>query len=255
MHNYDINDINIYSIIDKVDVSIYWKDLEGKYLGCNQYMLNVIGYEKREYVIGKTDFELSWSESAYELLDADKKAQENGKHVREEIVYLNNSVKPRYFLSTKNRLLDNNNEMIGIIGTSIDITYRKENEQLLIEQEVNIRYKKCIDELYRVTQKHQILFLNDKIGVNVAKSNEIIKLSKRENDILSLIALNKSPKEISFILGERKNINIAPATISAIINKRLYPKFNVYNISQLISKAKLLKMLPFDPIRESEYVS
>ena len=42
-------------IIDAVDVSIYWKDLSGKYIGCNKYMEQMSGMNRDE-IIGNTDY-------------------------------------------------------------------------------------------------------------------------------------------------------------------------------------------------------
>lgn len=44
-----------YQILDAVEASIYWKDLDGRYLGCNKYMANIVGLSTQE-IIGQTDF-------------------------------------------------------------------------------------------------------------------------------------------------------------------------------------------------------
>lgn len=46
-------------LVDAVPASIYWKDLDGKYLGCNEYMCKMIGCALNE-VIGKTDYQMIW---------------------------------------------------------------------------------------------------------------------------------------------------------------------------------------------------
>ena len=44
-----------------------------------------------------------------------------------------------------------------------------------------------------------------------------------------------------------ENKKIAPATVGAMINKQLYPKFGVFNVGQLIEKANFLNLIPFMP--------
>lgn len=67
-----------------------------------------------------------------------------------------------------------------------------------------------------------------------------VKLGKRQHEILFLLLIGKSPKEIADFIIHFENSIISPATISAIINKQLYPKFEVSSTSQLIEKAILL---------------
>tara|TARA_B110000211_G_scaffold164584_1_gene185796 strand:+ start:213 stop:548 length:336 start_codon:yes stop_codon:yes gene_type:complete len=44
--NYMIND----QIINVVEASIYWKDLSGKYLGCNEYMEKMSGVNRNHKI-------------------------------------------------------------------------------------------------------------------------------------------------------------------------------------------------------------
>ena len=61
------------------------------------------------------------------------------------------------------------------------------------------------------------------------------------------MSLNKSPKEIANILSNRENKNIQSDTIRSMISKQLYTKFGVYNVNQLIEKARILNLIPFIP--------
>ena len=46
---------------------IYWKDLQGKYLGCNLTQAKSLGFNSSVGVVGKTDFELPWPEGCADL--------------------------------------------------------------------------------------------------------------------------------------------------------------------------------------------
>ena len=80
--------------------------------------------------------------------------------------------------------------------------------------------------------------------INIHK-NIAINITTREAEILYLLSLGKSPKEIAVTLSKIYKKTISASTIGALINKQLYPKFDVYNVSQLIEKATTLKMVPF----------
>jgi len=128
------NKIN-YQIIDALDASVYWKDLSGKYLGCNKYMEEMAGLS-RDQIIGMTDYSLPWTDQANELTRIDQLVIDNCKKYEiEERVFLSSGVF-REFLSSKTPLFDDNGEVIGIIGVSIDITqnkpHRKQTRQAFI---------------------------------------------------------------------------------------------------------------------------
>lgn len=113
--------------------SIYWKNLAGAYLGCNKYMLNMAGLESIDQIIGKTDFEMPWQKQAPKIRELDQLVISDGKTYEfEESPTLHNGL-IQTFLSSKTPLLDKNNEIIGIIGVSIDITEKKESQQILID--------------------------------------------------------------------------------------------------------------------------
>ncbi len=118
---------NIENIIICAPGSIYWKDMNGMYLGCNDFMVNEAGLEKRSDIIGKTDLEL-WPEQAEKIRKNDLLVMQSGKPISME-----ETVEGRVFFSLKMALKDEHNEVIGIICNSHDITYLKEIENTLRE--------------------------------------------------------------------------------------------------------------------------
>ncbi len=116
------------SIIKTLPGSIYWKDLNGCYLGCNDAMLEMLGMTS---VVGKSDFDMPWADSAHVLRENDKKVIElNAPLEIEETVKLA-SGEEVVTLSRKAPLYDEHDQIIGIIGTSLNITQRKEIESKL----------------------------------------------------------------------------------------------------------------------------
>lgn len=98
----------------------YWKDRDGYYLGCNQALLDMLGFTQSE-MLGKSDYDI-WPEQADALRQHDKRVMENKCLLRlEEEVFIEN-VGKRYYTAVKMPLYDQNNNVIGIIGNSLDIT-------------------------------------------------------------------------------------------------------------------------------------
>lgn len=127
----------LVQIIDLVDASIYWKDTEGRYLGCNKYVLDMAGLESRDEIIGKTDFDLLWKEDAEKLREIDKLVMTTAaRYEGEELIAMaNKQCEQSVVFTVKNRLLDDKDNIVGIVGTSLDITAKKEAETLKIENE------------------------------------------------------------------------------------------------------------------------
>lgn len=119
-------------IVKSVPGIIYWKDKDGVFLGCNEYLAKVTGFSSIKEIIGKTDKEL-WPEMADALRDHDKFVMKIAKPVeREEFVILPNG-EQRVFAALKMPLRDKDNHIIGIVGNSFDITELKNTQIALSE--------------------------------------------------------------------------------------------------------------------------
>jgi two-component system aerobic respiration control sensor histidine kinase ArcB len=114
------------SIIKKLPGSVYWKNKEGVYLGCNDFVLDMAGTKE---VIGKTDYDLPWSEYAQEIYTTDRSIIEANMPIEiEEHPTLANGQQV-IMLTNKTPLKDEQGNTVGIIGISVDITEKKQQEQ------------------------------------------------------------------------------------------------------------------------------
>jgi len=59
------------TIIDTAPVRIFWKDRNSRYLGCNPIFARDAGVASLQEIIGKTDYELSWTEEQADHYRAD----------------------------------------------------------------------------------------------------------------------------------------------------------------------------------------
>lgn len=122
------NDAILSSIIKSLPGSIYWKDKDGHYLGGNDTVLEMAGMSS---MIGKTDFDMPWVDSAQTLRDNDLKVMSlNAALEIEETVTLASGQKV-IVLTRKAPLHDEQGNVIGIIGISLNITHLKEKELIL----------------------------------------------------------------------------------------------------------------------------
>ena len=118
-------------IADCIPGGFYWKDNDGRYVNCNNEALKTLGYKDKEEMIGKTDYDL-WPDQADKLRENDIDVMKNGASFRfEEVVQIDN--KARYREVIKSPLRNSNGDIIGIIGSYIDVTSIKETESYMME--------------------------------------------------------------------------------------------------------------------------
>lgn len=127
---------NFYDkIIEKLPGNVWWKDKELKYLGCNDRVLNILGFNSRNDFIGKTDYDFWEYNIASELEKADLYILQTGETINLEEIIVEHTGREAIMLTNKSPLLGKNGEVIGILGTSTDITELKQVQSQLREAE------------------------------------------------------------------------------------------------------------------------
>src|SRR3990167_4753502 len=119
-------ELTFEQIFSKIPEHIYWKNTKGIYMGCNLNQALDLNLAKCEDIIGKTDFDLSSKEAAEKSFAVDKKVFK-GKTISTEEEVITKG-KKRLVHSIKSPLFNHNNEIIGLLGISIDITKEKQAE-------------------------------------------------------------------------------------------------------------------------------
>lgn len=116
------------TIVDTVPAGIFWKDKELHYLGCNPNFAKDAGVESPREIIGKVDYDLSWTkEQADHYRTDDRQVIDSGipKLYYEES--LNTSDGKTIWLQTSRIPLRNTHqEVIGVLGIYQDITEQKQ---------------------------------------------------------------------------------------------------------------------------------
>jgi PAS domain S-box-containing protein len=122
-------------VISNVPIYVFWKDREGRYLGCNQRFASVAGVGKKENIVGKTDYDLAWrreeveSRRRYDRVVMDKRVP----LLDVEETQLQPDGKEAVFLTSRVPLAAESGEVTGVLGICADITQRKRAETELRE--------------------------------------------------------------------------------------------------------------------------
>lgn len=116
--------IELEDILDQLPGHIYWKDADGVMLGANKQNWQDFGVSSLEEFKGKTDYDLFSKEDADQLVLVDQEVMRTGKPtVAEE--WLTSQGQHTLYLSHKAPLRDKDQNIIGILGVSVDITSSK----------------------------------------------------------------------------------------------------------------------------------
>lgn len=123
-------------VLDTIPVRVFWKDREGRYLGCNTLFARDAGHELPEDLLGKDDFAMGWRKQA-ELYRADDRAvRESGEaKLNYEEPQTTPDGKTIWLRTSKIPLRDASGEVIGILGTYEDITVQKRLADLSVHRE------------------------------------------------------------------------------------------------------------------------
>ncbi|WP_115711481.1 ATP-binding protein [Legionella sainthelensi] len=118
------------NIIALMPGHVYWLDKNNVFLGCNDLQAKNAQLKSRKDIIGKTNFDMPWKDQAEELNKVNKLVMETGiPHTAEEYAVMANGMGIYY--SQKVPLRNQKNEVIGVLGISLDITERKKMEVAL----------------------------------------------------------------------------------------------------------------------------
>lgn len=118
------------NLLDTIPEPVFYKNREGKYLGCNKAFADYLSMRPEE-IIGKTVFEMGPQELTNTYFEKDKELLANpGKQVYEWIVQ-NISGESKAVKINKATFNNDEGKIEGIVGIITDITEAKENEKKL----------------------------------------------------------------------------------------------------------------------------
>lgn len=127
------------ALIDTIPSPIYFKDIDGKYIGCNKEFAKMAGKDKTE-IVGKTIFDIS------ELHFAEMSSHTDSLILKREFEIFSQEVQipmlanaPVDSMLYKSLFFDLDGNAAGIIGVAIDISEIKKAEKVLAESEAKLK--------------------------------------------------------------------------------------------------------------------
>lgn len=118
-------------VLDNIPIRVFWKDRDGRFLGCNQLVADDAGLPNPEAVIGLTDQDMSWPTAQAMAYQADDQAVLSSgiPKIRVEEPQDRPDGQTHWLETTKVPLYDSDGELYGLLGCYSDISDRKQREQ------------------------------------------------------------------------------------------------------------------------------
>jgi two-component system aerobic respiration control sensor histidine kinase ArcB len=123
--------ISLEEIIAQLPEHIYWKDKNGVCLGCNTNNWREFGLNSLAEFKGKTDYDLFTKDEADNLTRVDQEVMRTGQVKIVEEKSLTANGKTTVYLSHKLPLKNKLQDIVGILGISVDVTHYKNAESEL----------------------------------------------------------------------------------------------------------------------------
>jgi PAS domain S-box-containing protein len=128
-------------VLDTIPQSVYWKDLEGQYLGCNRAFAIAVGLKESVEIVGKDDHDLPWGQDQAEAYRADDLEVMRSRSPKLQITEpLRQADGRELWISTsKVPLADAAGRVFGLLGVYQDITEQRRTEAALRASEDTFR--------------------------------------------------------------------------------------------------------------------
>ena len=211
-----ISSKQIESFLEATSANAYWKDREGRYLGCNSLMLSFNNIKSDQCLIGKTDQDLWWRDQAPSMMKNDREVALRDKaNTFIEVTQAESPIVPALrFLSYKTPLRTQTGKIIGIFGAS----FLMKGEETLFT---------ALNELST--------FINPVVIEKIAQSDHLTtskttSLTPRQLDCLYYLVKGMTHKQIATTL------NLSPKTIEHYLDA-IKIKLDCTDRAELTTKA------------------
>jgi len=114
----------LQTLMDNIPDSIYFKDVESRFIRINKAQAELLGIKNPLEAIGKTDFDFFDQDFAAEAFEDERRIIKTGLPLIDKIEKVIRDGKTRWLSATKVPIKSESGEVIGLVGITRDITER-----------------------------------------------------------------------------------------------------------------------------------
>ncbi len=149
-------------ILDTVPQSIFWKDLNSVYLGCNKTFARDAGLSNPAEIVGKTDFDLPWTRAESEAYRADDRHVISSNTPKTHIIERQRNADGMDTWLDTSKVPLMNGEVFGVLGVYENITERMRSQIELHDSEERNRLilDESMDAVISADQEGRVIAWN-----------------------------------------------------------------------------------------------
>jgi len=208
------------SIVNQLPCYLFWKDVNGIFLGCNDLFANQCGFKSNSEIVDRTDYDFPWAYTEADLYRRDdlEVISKRQKKLNYKEIQTRADGTLVQVITSKVPLLNTQGEIIGILGTAHDVYETNSSNSLSISFQLS-QFPYLFDKQHK---KNLLLHFR-----NITSPS----LTDQEIECLSLWLTGYSVRESASILSISKNeINIYRDNIKM--------KLHVHHQNQLLEIVK-----------------
>lgn len=219
---------------------VYWLDRNNIFLGCNDLQAKNAQFSSRKDIVGKTNFDMPWKDQAEELNKVNNLVMETGiPHTAEEYAVMANGM--AIYISQKVPLRNKDNEIIGVLGISLDITERKKMEVALRRAKENAEVANQAKTEFIANMSHDIHTpLSGIVGMSKLLEKQVQDPEQKQYARW----INESGEQLLELLkGVLDLISVDNISESDVQDESFDLRKNIQDISQLVQPTVQMKKI------------
>lgn len=166
----------VESLLSQLETAIFAKDLSHRYIYCNEKLARASGEDSAAACYGKTDADLIWKKYSDVYLLSDKKVFAGHSLCNIFEPQRQTDCDQMTILINKHPLLNRAGEIVGVVGSYVDVT--------------NLS----------IARQHNIISSSAIKGFDLGKYFDHATLTNREFQVLKMVLLGRTAKQIASTL-------------------------------------------------------